>query len=182
MFWLSGSLNRQDQENSRQAPFAGVKKLVDKIGLGSHALDQQNLNTFRRGHAPRASRGSSLPALSPALNRRNGACRGQCNAPKLASDSSPTNPGRDKRDSGFLPSCETTVSFARPSEDRDGVKPNFPAKEDLLGLQLDEPAPTPAVARKAARSKVMFLTSNVELNSSYKLYSLKFANAVPYLT
>ena len=28
---------RQQQENSRQTLFAGVEKLIDKIGLGSHA-------------------------------------------------------------------------------------------------------------------------------------------------
>ena len=34
---------RQQQENSRQSLFAGVEKLIDKIGLGSHAPDQQEL-------------------------------------------------------------------------------------------------------------------------------------------
>jgi hypothetical protein len=34
---------RQQQENSRQSLFAGVEKLIDKIGLGSHAADQQEL-------------------------------------------------------------------------------------------------------------------------------------------
>jgi hypothetical protein len=31
----------QQQENPRQALFAGVEKLIDKIGLGSHAPGQQ---------------------------------------------------------------------------------------------------------------------------------------------
>src|ERR1035437_6088449 len=42
MFWLIWFTEfRKNQKNSRQAPFAGVKKLVDKICLGSHTLDQK---------------------------------------------------------------------------------------------------------------------------------------------
>jgi hypothetical protein len=34
---------RHQQENPRQAFFAGVEKLVDEVGLGSHAAGQQEL-------------------------------------------------------------------------------------------------------------------------------------------
>jgi hypothetical protein len=35
---------RQQQEHSSQALFAGVEKLIDEIGLGSHAAGQQKFH------------------------------------------------------------------------------------------------------------------------------------------
>src|SRR5271154_1586178 len=43
-FWFSRLAKlRQQQEDPRQTLFAGVEKLIDKIGLGSHATRQQEL-------------------------------------------------------------------------------------------------------------------------------------------
>ena len=42
-FRLSRLAKRQQQEDPRQTLFAGVEKLIDKIGLGSHATGQQKL-------------------------------------------------------------------------------------------------------------------------------------------
>src|ERR1700683_4236680 len=37
---------RHQQENPREALFAGIEKLIDKIGLDAHAADQQKLEEY----------------------------------------------------------------------------------------------------------------------------------------
>jgi hypothetical protein len=104
------------QENSRQTPFAGVEKLIDKIGLGSHAPGQQEFQVhFGEGmllvhHADHLS-----PLYPERCTGGNGAGSGHMQPAharqRLLSNEFPG--GRSAMVASF-PSCETTVSFARP--------------------------------------------------------------------
>jgi hypothetical protein len=104
------------EENPRQTLFAGVEKLIDKIGLGSHAPDQQEFQVHLREGMLLVHQADHLSPLYPER------CTGvmalavaMCSPPTLASDSYPMNSpaGRSAMVASF-PSCETTVSFARP--------------------------------------------------------------------
>src|ERR1035441_6229058 len=55
-------------------------------------------------------------------------------------------------------------------------------KKTCLGFNWTILRPTPASSRKAARSKVMLLTSKVMLTVPYKLYTLCLAYSVQFLT
>jgi hypothetical protein len=55
-------------------------------------------------------------------------------------------------------------------------------KKTCLGFNWTILRPTPASSRKAARSKVMLLTSKEKIDESAELYSLGLAIFVRYLT
>jgi hypothetical protein len=55
-------------------------------------------------------------------------------------------------------------------------------KKACLGCNWTILRPTPAVARKAGRSKVMLLTSKAKIQGTIEFYSLGLADFVRFLT
>jgi hypothetical protein len=104
------------QENSRQTLFAGVEKLIDKIGLGSHTPGQQEFQEhFGEGMLLVHHADHLLPRYLERCTNDNGRGSGHVQ-PTHARQRLLSNefPGGEKRDVASLPSGETTVSFARP--------------------------------------------------------------------
>src|SRR5450755_981992 len=73
--------------------FAGVEKLIDKIGLGTHTPGHaETLRANLKMYAHRASRESSLPALFiKAVHAVMAVAVATCSPPTFANDSSPTS-------------------------------------------------------------------------------------------
>ena len=107
---------RHQQENPRQALFAGVEELIDKIGLGSHAAGQQKLEEYV-GEC-RLVMHHSDHFVSADLERCAGVhgSRGRHVQPDNCGERLlPNKIARgEKGDCGFFPVCETTVTLARP--------------------------------------------------------------------
>ena len=107
---------RQQQEDPRQTLFAGVEKLIDKIGLGSHATRQEELQEQVGERMLLVKNTDDLSPLN--LESRQGviAVAVASRRPAIpAIDSSPTNsPAETSAIVASLPLVETTVRLARP--------------------------------------------------------------------
>jgi hypothetical protein len=132
----------QEQENSRQTPFAGVEKLSDKIGLGSHAPRQQKPQVHFGEGALLVHHAYHLSSLYPErCTEINGAGSGHVE-PTHARQRLISNElaGEDKRDGGLFAIVRNHGELCAASpkiEDR--VSRTSLRKEDLPGLQVDNP-------------------------------------------
>ena len=131
----------QDQENSGQTPFAGVEKLIDKIGLGSHAPDQQEFQVHIGEGMLLVHHADHLSPLYPeCCTGGNGVGSGHMQPThtrqRLLSNEFP---GREKRDGGLFPVCRNNGEFcAARLKIEDGVSRTCLRKEGLPGLQLND--------------------------------------------
>jgi hypothetical protein len=129
------------KKNSRQTPFTGVEKLIDKIGLGSYAADQQEFQVhFGEGILLVHHTDHLFPLNPERCTGGNG--RGSCHMhPTHAGQRLLSNefPGGDKRDGGLLAVMRNDGKFcAARLKIEDGVSHAALRKESLLGLHLDD--------------------------------------------
>jgi hypothetical protein len=131
----------QEQENSRQTPFAGVEKLSDKIGLGSHAPRQEKPQVhFREGGLFVHHAYHLFPHYPERRTEFNGAGSGHVERTharqRLLSNEFP---GGDKRDGGLFAIVRNDGEFcAAGPKIEDGVSRTSLRKEDLPRLQVDD--------------------------------------------